>query len=25
MEGALIECDVESGRATRIETFRRQA
>jgi len=25
LEGALIECDPESGRATRIETFRRQA
>jgi metallophosphoesterase (TIGR00282 family) len=25
LEGALIECDAESGRATRIETFRRQA
>jgi metallophosphoesterase (TIGR00282 family) len=25
LEGALLECDPESGRATRIETFRRQA
>ena len=25
LEGALLECDAESGRATRIETFRRQA
>jgi metallophosphoesterase (TIGR00282 family) len=25
LEGALVECDAESGRATRIETFRRQA
>ena len=25
LEGALIECDAASGRATRIETFRRQA
>ena len=25
LEGALVECDPETGRATRIETFRRQA
>ena len=25
LEGALFECDAETGRATRIETFRRQA
>jgi 2',3'-cyclic-nucleotide 2'-phosphodiesterase len=25
LEGALVECDAESGRATRIETFRRRA
>jgi 2',3'-cyclic-nucleotide 2'-phosphodiesterase len=25
LEGALLECDPENGRATRIETFRRQA
>ena len=25
LEGALVECDAETGRATRIETFRRQA
>ena len=25
LEGALVECDATSGRATRIETFRRQA
>ncbi len=25
LEGALLECDAESGRATRIETFRRRA